>query len=69
MDNLTIISEPIITKTKIQKPYTKVSFRPDYARLGIHGLSQDMIALFKKRICDIYCDVSSREKWPYLNEK
>ena len=52
-DNLNIISEPIITKTKIQKPYTKVSFRPDYDRLGIHGLSQDMIALFKKRICDI----------------
>ena len=52
-DNLNVIGEPIITKTKIQKPYTKVSFRPDYSRLGITGLSEDMIALFKKRICDI----------------
>ena len=52
-NNLSIISEPIITKTKSQKPYTKVSFRPDYERLGITGLSQDMINLFKKRICDI----------------
>ena len=39
-DNLNIITEPIITKTKLQKPYTKVSFRPDYTRLGITSYHQ-----------------------------
>jgi DNA topoisomerase-2 len=52
-NNLDTISEPIITKVKSQKPYTKVSFKPDYARLGISGLSVDMISLLKKRTYDI----------------
>ena len=51
-DNLTIIEKPKITKSKI-KPYTKVSFRPDYQRLGIDGLTEDMLSLFKKRVYDI----------------
>ena len=51
-DNLTVIEKPKITKTKI-KPYTRVSFRPDYQRLGIDGLTEDMISLFKKRVYDI----------------
>tara|TARA_B110000967_G_C18896283_1_gene570893 strand:+ start:1426 stop:4923 length:3498 start_codon:yes stop_codon:yes gene_type:complete len=51
-NNLTEIGKPTITKCK-NKPYTKVSFKPDYARLGIDGLSPDMISLFKKRVYDI----------------
>ena len=51
-DNLTVIEKPKITKTKI-KPYTRVSFRPDYQRLGIDGLTEDMLSLFKKRVYDI----------------
>ena len=70
-DNLNIISEPIITKTKIQKPYTKVSFRPDYKRLGITELSQDMICLFKKRLYDIAAITDNKHhtiKMHYNNE-
>lgn len=52
-DNLTVIGTPTITKVKTQKPYTKVSFRPDFARLKIDGLTPDMLALFKKRVYDI----------------
>ena len=52
-NNLETISEPIITSTKTSKPYTKVSFRPDYSRLGINGLSEDVISLLRKRVLDI----------------
>jgi DNA topoisomerase-2 len=52
-DNLTTIGTPVITKVKTQKPYTKVSFRPDFGRLKIGGLTPDMLALFKKRVYDI----------------
>jgi DNA topoisomerase-2 len=52
-NNLTEICAPKITKCTSKKPYTRISFRPDYARLGISGLSPDMTALFKKRVYDI----------------
>jgi DNA topoisomerase-2 len=35
------------------KPYTKVTFKPDYRRLGITGLTPDMLALLRKRVYDI----------------
>ena len=53
-NNLDQISNPVITKVpKTTKPYTKVTFRPDYQRLGIQGLTSDMLSLLKKRIYDI----------------
>ena len=52
-NNLDIIDKPKITKCKT-KPYTKVSFKPDYKRLGLeNGLTDDMINLFKRRTHDI----------------
>lgn len=53
-NNLTEIVPPIVTKSKV-KPYTRVSFRPDYARFGLPGnnLTADMVALFLKRTYDI----------------
>jgi DNA topoisomerase-2 len=51
-NNLDVIGKPIITKCK-NKPYTKITFKPDYQRLGIAGLSADMIGLLKKRVYDI----------------
>jgi DNA topoisomerase-2 len=54
--NMTVLSTPIITKatkSEISKPYTKVSFKPDYARLELPGLSADMTSLLKKRVYDI----------------
>ena len=52
-NNLDTISPPIITKIKTAKTYTKVTFKPDYARFGVPGLNEDMMALLKKRIYDI----------------
>ena len=51
-NNLDEICPPVITKCKT-KPYTKITFKPDYARLGIQGLTTDMISLLKKRVYDI----------------
>ena len=51
-NNLDEICKPTITKCKT-KPYTKITFRPDYARLGIDGLTPDLIALLKKRVYDV----------------
>ena len=50
--NLDEICAPKITKVK-GKPYTKVVFKPDYARFGLKGMSDDMLALIKKRVYDI----------------
>jgi DNA topoisomerase-2 len=52
-ENLTQICPPKITKCSSKKPYTRISFRPDYARLGISGLTPAMTALFAKRVYDI----------------
>ena len=52
-NNLDEICPPKITKCTTTKPYTKVSFRPDYTRFGIENLTPDMRALFEKRIYDI----------------
>ena len=53
-NNLDVIEDPIIEKvSKASKPYTKVLFKPDYARLGITGLDKNMVALLKKRVYDI----------------
>ena len=50
--NLEIKSTPKIVPYK-NKPYTKITFKPDYERLGLSGLSRDMISLFHKRAYDI----------------
>ena len=51
-NNLDEICKPTITKCKM-KPYTKIVFKPDYKRLGIEGLTPDMISLLKKRVHDV----------------
>jgi DNA topoisomerase-2 len=53
-DNLDRIDPPKITKVATTaKSYTKVTFRPDYKRFGINGITHDMLALLRKRIYDI----------------
>ena len=52
-NNLDEIGIPKITKASKVKPYTKITFKPDYERLGISGLTSDIIALLKKRVYDI----------------
>ena len=63
-NNLDIIKKPSIRKCK-NKPYTSVIFKPDYARLGLSGLSKDMISLFRRRAYDIAAVTDKKVKVKY----
>jgi len=51
-NNLSEICSPKIQKTK-EKPYTKVSFKLDFARFGVKNITNDLFQLLKKRTYDI----------------
>jgi DNA topoisomerase-2 len=53
LNNLDLIQPPIITSKCKDKPYTKVSFKPELKRLGLNEFSDDMMKLFEKRAYDI----------------
>ena len=58
--NLDKIHPPTIKSCK-KKPYTTVSFEPDYKRLSLkNGLTPAMISLFQRRVYDI-AGVTSKE--------
>ena len=52
-NNLDEIGKPKISKCSKGKPYTKITFKPDYQRLGLEGLSPDLLSLLKKRVYDV----------------
>ena len=64
-DNLDILNKPSIRKCTT-KPYTKITFKPDYKRFGIDNLSKDMINVLKKRVYDI-CAITSKNVKVKLN--
>lgn len=64
--NMSVCSKPKINTSGKRKDYTRVTFCPDFARFGIANLSEDMIALFKKRVYDI-AGTSSADIRVYLN--
>jgi len=66
-NNLDIIHKPTITKCR-NKPYTKISFKPDYKRLKIDKLSDDFKNLLLRRINDIAGITDSTIKVKYNNE-
>jgi DNA topoisomerase II len=66
--NLDEICPPVITKFTQKKPYTKVVFKPDYARLGVPGLGDDMLSLLKKRVYDIGAVTDNSVKKVVYNE-
>jgi DNA topoisomerase-2 len=51
-NNLNTIDKPKITKCK-SKPYTSVSFKPDYERLKIAGIDADFKSLMLRRVYDV----------------
>ena len=68
-NNLDIINKPKIRKLgKKTDPYTEIKFTPDYKRLGIQGLSQQMINLFQRRVYDISGITNKDVKVKYNNE-
>ncbi len=66
--NLDKIHPPVIKSCK-KKPYTTVSFEPDYKRLGLkQGLTAAMISLFQRRVYDIAGVTSKEVKVKYNDE-
>lgn len=66
--NLSVIHPPKITKCK-KKPYTKVSWLPDYERFGLSsGLDTDMYSLLTKRVYDIAAVTHKDVKVRFNNE-
>jgi len=65
-ENLTIKEEPEI-KSCLKKPYTKISFLPDYEKFGLKEMTDDIYDLFKRRVYDVSAstDVSVNV---YLND-
>ena len=51
-DNMSVKSEPKLTRPKLKHGYTEISFLPDYARFGVPALSDDMRKLFLKNVLD-----------------
>jgi DNA topoisomerase-2 len=51
-DNLTIKETPEI-KSCQKKPYTKITFLPDYPKFGLKELTDDIYDLFKRRVYDV----------------
>ena len=48
------------------KPFTQVTFTPDYKRFDVETLSDDMLALFKKRVYDA-CATTPKNVGVYIN--
>ena len=67
-NNLDVIEKPKITKCSKTKPYTKIVFKPDYARLGIPSLNEDLISLFKKRVYDVAAVTDKNLKVKYNSQ-
>lgn len=61
-DNLETIGKPKITKVKSSKPYTKITFIPDYKRMNIAGLSNEFKRLLIRRAYDIAAITDKRVK-------
>ena len=66
-DNLNVIKPPTVTKCS-KKPYTLISFKPDYKRMGLPGLTPDMLALLKRRVFDLAAVTDKTVKVKYNSE-
>lgn len=51
-----------------KKPYTIVRFKPDYARFGLAGLTDDMYKVFERRVYDA-CAVTDTDVNIFYNDK
>lgn len=70
-DNMSIRNDPIISDINIRSiknSFCKISFVPDYKKFGLkNGLSDDLIAMFYKRVYDIA--LCTKNVKVYLNDK
>ena len=65
-DNMFSKTAPVIKKTKTSS-FTKITFKPDYARFGMLGLDSDTISFMRKRVYDATA-CSSKNVKVYLDD-
>ena len=63
-NNLETIDKAKVTKFT-GKPYTKISFKPDYKRLGLTNLTPGMKSLLKRRVYDLAAVTDKKIKIKY----
>ena len=66
-DNMKKRNDPKITSVK-SKPYTKITWLPDYKRFGMDGLEAEVRDLMVKRVYDI-AGITDKETKVYFNNK
>lgn len=53
-NNMSIKHEPEISNyPRSNSEYTKITFKPDFAKFGMTSMDQDLVALFTKRVYDL----------------
>ncbi|AYV75735.1 MAG: DNA gyrase/topoisomerase IV [Terrestrivirus sp.] len=64
-NNMYKINPPIIRNAKPgEKPFTKITCKPDFSRFGVTGFTDDIISLIKKRVYDIAaCSIGTTTKF------
>ena len=67
MDNMSTRTKPKITNVKM-KPFTKITWLPDYERFGMTHLENSVKELMIKRVYDI-AGITDKETKVYLNGK
>ncbi|AYV80940.1 MAG: DNA gyrase/topoisomerase IV [Harvfovirus sp.] len=68
-NNMYTVEDPIITDVKgKQYPFTKITFSPDLSRFDITSFSDDIVALFEKRVLDLAACTRS-DVSVFLNDK
>lgn len=60
-ENMSKIDKPVITKSKL-KPYTKISFIPDFKRFGMKSIDKDTFKVLEKRVYDVSAGISKTRK-------
>lgn len=51
-DNMQLSQEPVITKTKLKKGFTEVTWIPDFKQFKMKGYTQDIIDLYCRYVVD-----------------
>jgi DNA topoisomerase-2 len=65
-DNMYKVSKPILKNSK-KKPYTKITFTPDYTRFSMKGMTPDALSIIKKRTYDTSA-TTGKDVSVYFNE-
>jgi len=68
-NNMYKINPPEIDESpKSKTPFTRVTFKPDYARFGIKGMTKDIMSIFKRRVYDMAACTNHKVK-VYFDDK